>query len=164
MSIQDALSRKLSPIKRKLFDYKIRLSGNRSKIIRLKTTENKYGDEDITIVSDCQIIAIRNYPSEIRLYRLRTEVQIPISESTGIYFYDILPIEVFTQWKDNVEVGDILVRKIRDENYCTDPLLNIIRITEVLGAFTDELAWKKSQASPHTMKMTTQLQLLIDNY
>lgn len=162
MSIQDKLSLNQSPLKRKLMDYKIRLTGNYSPIIRLQVTENKYEDEEITVISHNRIIAIIDYPGEIPLYRLRGSAQNAIDDNTGVFFYDILPIEIYTQWEDTIEVGDIIVRKIIDEN--EETLVNVLRISNVLGSFKRDLIWKKSYAAPHNVTLTTEIQDIIDSY
>ena len=162
MSIQGKLSNKQSPLKRKLMDYKIRLSGNCSQVIRLHVTEDKYEDEEVSVISHCLILAIIDYPGEIPLYRLRGTAQNEIDDNTGVFFYDVIPIEIYTQWKDKVEPGDILVRKILDEN--DNYLLNVLRVSNVLGSFKNNLVWKKCYASPHNMTLTQEIQDIIDTY
>ena len=161
--IQNKLAKKQAGLKRKLMDYKIRLSGNCSQIIRIYTEENKYGDETLTTINHCMILAIIDYPGELPLYRLRTSADdSEIDEPTGIFLYDIIPIEVYTQWKDKVEIGDLLVRKIKDE---TDScLVNVLRISNILGSFKTDLIWKKCLTAPYNMTISQEVQDIIDAY
>lgn len=161
-TIQDQISNKTSKLKRHLFDYKVRLSGNCTGAIRLKIDENRYGDETITVICHNRINAIINYPTEIPFYRIRGEVQQVISEPTGTYLYDILPIELFTQFKDDVEKGDLIIRKIKDEH--DECILHVLRITEILGAFKTNIVWKKSQCAPYNMILTSEIINIINKY
>lgn len=161
-TIQDRISKKTSKLKRYMFDYKIRLSGNCTEAIRLKVDENRYGDETITIVCHNRINAIINYPTEIPFYRIRGEIQQPISEPTGTYLYDILPIELFTQFSDNVEEKDIIIRKIKDEH--GECILHILRVSEILGAFKTDIVWKKAYCAPHNMTLSAEMIDIINNY
>ncbi len=166
MSIQDKISSKLAPLQRKLFDRQISLMGNNVKVIRLQVVEDKYMDETISIIDNDIIEIILDIPAEIPLYRLgRTSSSPVITESTGLYLYDILPIEGYSKFEDNVEKGDILIKKIYDEKANTDPLLLILRISESLGSISNtDLVWKKFHCSPHNLTLTAELIQIINNF
>ncbi len=165
MSIQNKLAKIFSPLQRKLFDYQIDLIGSDVKVIRLKITENQYLDEVIEIISDDVIELKLALPTEIPLYRFRNEVEDEIDEKTGLFLYDILPIEGFSKFPDNIEKFDIFVKKIKDENNLTDPMLMILRVSNVVGSLNvDELVWKKFYCAPYNLTISTELQTIIDSY
>jgi len=166
MSIQDKISTKLAPLQRKLFDNQINLMGSSTKVIRLQVITDKYMDETITVINNDVIEIILKIPSEIPLYRLTRDTTSPvITEKTGLYLYDILPIEGYSRFEDNVEKGDIIIKKIYDENMSTDPLLLILRVSEPLGGISsNSLVWKKFNCSPHNMTLTSDIKQIIQAY
>lgn len=147
-SIQSKLDRKTAVLRRKLFDNKIGLSGTDVKCTRLKTIKNMYDDvETLTIISDDTIVANIKIPSDIPLTRLRADEVDDVSDSTNVFFYDILPIDVYTQWADNIEKDDILIFDIFDER--DETLQIILKIAEVVTRFKQSIVWKKSLAAPY---------------
>ena len=165
MSIQSKLAKVHSGLMRKLFDYQIGLIGSDVKVIRLKITENQYLDETIEVISDDLIELKLVLPTEIPLYRLRGEAQDVIDEKSGLFLYDILPIEGYSKFTDNIEKFDILIKKMKDENSSTDPMLMILRVTEPVGSFNvDELVWKKFYCAPYNLTLTTEMQTIIETY
>ncbi len=165
MSIQDKLSKIHSGLMRKLFDYQLGLVSSDVKVIRLKITENQYLDETIEVISDDTITLKLALPTEIPLYRLRGEEQDAIDDKTGIFLYDILPIEGYSKFTDNVEKFDIFIKKLKDENVDTDPLLMILRVSETVGSFNvNQLVWKKFYCAPYNMTISTEIQTIIDTY
>jgi hypothetical protein len=165
MSIQEKIANALSPLQRKLFDQHVNLMGSEHKVIRLKVTVDRYDTETVDIISDDIITVILDIPTEIPLYRLRGESKEQIDSTTGLYLYDILPIEGYSKFEDNVEKFDIIIKKIYDDVDSTDPMLMILRISEVLGSLNaNNLVWKKFYCAPYNLRIGTSLQALIDEY
>jgi len=166
MGIQNKLSEVFAPLQRKLFDYEIDIIGSDVKVIRLKIVENQYEDETtITVISNDTITLKLALPDEIPLYRLRGDSLDAIDDTTGLFLYDILPIEGYSSFVDNVERFDIFVKKIKDENSSTDDMLMILRVTEPVGSFNvDRLVWKKFYCAPYNMTIPTEMQTIIDAY
>ena len=165
MGIQNKLAEVFAPLQRKLFDYQIDLIGSDVKVIRLKIVENDYEDETITVISNDTITLKLDLPTEIPLYWLRGTAQDALDEKTGLYLYDILPIEGYSSFEDNVERFDVFIKKIKDNNSSTDPMLMILRVTEPVGSFNvDELVWKKFYCAPYNMTISTEIQTIIDAY
>jgi len=65
MSLQSKISESQILIKRKLRDYNIDIAGIETKVIQLHVEENTYGDEDLTIIADSEIIIILGIASLI---------------------------------------------------------------------------------------------------
>jgi len=165
LSIQDKLANNLSSLQRKLFNQQIELVGSELEVIRLKTTLDKYEDETIEVISSDVIIVQLDIPSEIPLYRLRGTTQDAIDDTTGLYLYEIIPIEGYSRFEDNVEKFDIIIKKIKDENDVTDPMLMILRVSEVFGSINaNALVWKKFNCAPYNMIISEEIQNIIDSY
>jgi hypothetical protein len=83
------------------------------------------------------------------LIRLRagkgTQAQV---QATGLFFYDILPVEIYIRWKDQIEVNDILYFFAKDEN--GDKMPVVFKILDQKGAFSSQLIWRKMIAAPIT--------------
>ena len=173
MSIQERLSNVYSNLQRKLFDQQIYLTGSSMEVVRLKVVEDKYHDEEIQVISNDTITIAMDIPAEIPLYRIRNQTitagnptasQEPIEKATSIFLYDILPIEGYSRFEDNVEKGDIIIRFFSDENEETDALILILRVSEVLGSFNaNSLVWKRFQCAPHNLTLTTEIEQIISN-
>lgn len=156
MSYQDKIEKALLPVTRKLYDYQIEITGTEFNVVRVRFQEvDMYGDtsEPIMLVED-NITCFINYPDEIPLNRLRSmnnELSPDINESgssTGVYFYDILPIEIWTKWTDHIEQGDFLAHTIIDDN--DNSLVMILRVSENFGRFKKYLTWRKQNAAPYS--------------
>ncbi len=164
MSFQDKIAIATSDLKRSLRDYEIEVSGTELKVIQLKTNENNYGDETITIIADSLITVVFDIPDGIPLDRLRSSVGSPYIDTENTFIHDIIPIEGYPKFEDHVEKGDILVSKVYDENEDT-PLLWILRVSEILGSISqNRLTHRWFQCAPHLMKLPIAAQDIIDSY
>lgn len=147
-SIQSKIDRKTATLRRKLFDNAISLSGVNTKCVRLKTSKNMYGDvETLTVISNDIIIVNIVIPSDIPLTRLRGDAVDDVNDSNNVFFYDILPIDVYSKWSDNIEKDDILIFEIYNE--FDEALQIILKISEVVTKFKQSIVWKKSLAAPY---------------
>lgn len=147
-SIQTKLDRKTAALRRKLFDNAIALTGVDISCIRLKTVKNMYGDvETLTIINNDEIILNISIPSDIPISRLRSDAVDEVNDSSTVFFYDILPIDVYSKWTDNIEKGDIILFNIFDER--DEPIQLILKISDAVTKFKQSIVWKRSLAAPY---------------
>ncbi len=147
-SIQTKLDRKTAALRRKLFDNSISLMGQELKCVRLKTAKNMYGDvETLVVINDDVITAVIKIPSDIPFSRFRGDAVDEVNDSSTVFFYDILPIDVYSQWADNIEKDDILIFEIFDEK--DEPLRIILKVSDSVTKFKQSIVWKRSLAAPY---------------
>jgi hypothetical protein len=135
---------------RKLSDYHIFTQGRRSECTRLTKITDIWGNADAETISVSQIQAIFVFPpGEMPLIRLRarkgTQAEV---QASGLYFYDILPVEIYVRWEDRIEVNDVLYFYAGDENGNKIPV--VFKILDQKGAFSSQLIWRKLLAAPVT--------------
>lgn len=166
MSIQDKLSAFHINIKRKLFDFNVSNLGVEVKVIRLKTTESRYGDEEIEVINDDLLTVNIDLPADLPLTRLRDSVLDAEPTPSSVFLYDILPIEGYAKLEDLVEKGDILIVRIFfDLEKPEDCKFFILRVSEVLGNLSNRYMVRKHfQCSPHTIALTQAVQDIVDTY
>jgi hypothetical protein len=133
---------------RKLSDYAVFTQGRRSECTRLSRNTDVWGNDNLETISVSSVPVIFIFPpGEMPLIRLRagngtqSEVQ-----SSGLYFYDILPIEVYARWEDRLEPGDVIYFWAGDENGNKMPV--VFKILDQKGAFSSQLIWRKFLAAP----------------
>lgn len=163
-SFQSKLERASINLNRKLFDNQIKIMGKEVKVTRVKLEKNKYEDiDDIQIIKKDEIVCVINYPiGGVPLNRVRSDGFTQEVKSTNIYLFDIIPIDIYTKWQDNVERGDIIIDKVLDEN--NNVIKFILQVSEVLGEFRTSLRWKKSQAAPfNDPSIPPEIQIEIDS-
>jgi len=140
----------VAPAIRKLSDYHIFTQGRKTECTRLTIVKDAWGNADSETISASQVKAIFVFPpGEMPLIRLRagkgTQAQ---TQATGLYFYDILPIEIYIRWEDQIEVGDVIYFYALDETKNKMPV--VFKILDQKGAFSSQLIWRKMIAAPIT--------------
>ena len=135
---------------RKLSDYHIFTQGRKTECTRISSNPDIWGNDDGTTISTSSIPVIFSFPpGEIPLIRLRsgkgTQAEV---QSTGLFFYDILPTECYSRWEDSLENGDVIYFWATDENGNKMPV--VFKILEQKGSFTSQLIWRKYIAAPIT--------------
>jgi hypothetical protein len=140
----------VAPAIRKLSDYHILVTGRRTECTRLTKINDIWGNADADTISVSEIQAIFVFPpGEMPLIRLRagkgTQEQ---TQSVNLFFYDILPTEVYIRWEDRIEVGDVIYFYALDENGNKMPV--VFKILDQKGAFSSQLIWRKLLAAPIT--------------
>lgn len=140
----------VAPAIRKLSDYHILTQGRKSECTRLTKIRDIWGNADSETISVSEIQAIFIFPpGEMPLIRLRagqgTQAEV---QATGLYFYDILPVEVFVRWEDQIEVNDVIYFFALDENKNKMPI--VFKILDQKGSFSSQLIWRKMIAAPIT--------------
>ena len=147
-SIQTKIDRKTAGLRRKLFDNSIALMGSDVRCVRLKTEKNMYGDVEIlTIIDNDTISVVVSIPSDIPISRLRGDAVDSSNDSSTVFFYDIIPIDIYSQWGDNIEKDDILIFEIFDER--DEPLSIILKVSDAVTKFKQSIVWKRSLAAPY---------------
>ena len=165
MSLQDKIARSQSLARAKLHDYMITQVGTEAKVVRLKIEESLEGDpEEVYIVSSDVIVLYIDFPEEIPITRFRKSLTSSASATTSnVFLYDILPIEIYSRYEDNIEKDDIIIRKLRWKN--DQVFYHVIQITETIGSFNaNELSFQKFYTAPYTMPLTDEIQNLVDGY
>ena len=168
MSIQSKLSKAQARLKRSLRDYSVSVSGTEIEVIRLKVEENKYHDQEISVLSFGKIVVSLDLPDEIPIDRFRTDVTQPASVSQSTYFYDILPISGMARFEDNIEKNDLLLYKINDEREGqpdVKPLILVLKISELLGSISHgRLTGRGFYCSPHNIALPIEVNSIIESY
>jgi hypothetical protein len=135
---------------RKLNDYHVFVAGRRTECTRLSKDTDIWGNDNPETISVSTVPMIFIFPpGEMPLIRLRSEngTQAEV-QSSGLFFYDILPIECYTRWEDKLENGDVIYFWAGDESGNKMPI--VFKILEQKGAFSSQLIWRKFLAAPIT--------------
>lgn len=141
---QSRLSMKLEPMKRKLLDNLISLTGAPTDCIRVKPIQNDEGDLDYSDVKEATIDsvifpAIREVPFR-RIYK---------DGKTG---YKISPIEIAGEeantnfelvlpYESNIDVGDLIIRVFLDPHNIGPTVLCLV-VKELKGTFGENMLLK----------------------
>lgn len=162
MSLYDSLTNSGLRVKRRLFDSAVERLGRTVKVIRIQYREDMYQDiTDIHELSTNEVSAIINFTEEIPLNRYRYEGTDHV-EDTRTFFFDVLPIEVYTRLEDTLELRDLLFFWLTDENSNKIPML--LQVTETLGRFSTGLIWKRSLCAPVYGALTKPLYKTLKDY
>ncbi|MBD3216568.1 MAG: hypothetical protein GF311_28395 [Candidatus Lokiarchaeota archaeon] len=169
--IRNKLEKASLKIKRKLFDNQIFVMGNQVQVTHIKIEKDeKYGNwlAPPALIKNDVIDCVIDYPTEIPLYRYRYDDSgiKPDNNETGsntsYYFYDILPIEIYTKWNDNVEKDDVIIHKIEDDDGGFFKIA--MQVTDMFGSFHTALTWKKSWAAPYIYELPAEIKNIIDQF
>lgn len=161
VGIQEKLGRASLSRKRKLYDNNIRLVGRSLYAVRLTVTEDRYGDTtDLTIHSHNKIEAIIDYPDGVPLYTDRTTNV----STTGSFIYDILPIEGYFRFEDNIQPDDILVVHFYDQQ--NEGFLQVYKVAELVGNFGIGVLSMRYSLAPYNefLEEYPSVKQLIENY
>lgn len=150
MSAYDKINNYLAPAIRKLSDYHIFTQGRKLECTRLTRIPDVWGNVDSETISVSTIQAIFVFPpGEMPLIRLRsgngTYAQ---TQATSLFFYDILPTEIYVRWEDKIEIGDIVYFCVKDENDKKVPV--VFKILDQKGTVSSQVIWRKMLAAPVT--------------
>lgn len=150
MSLYDKVNNACAGVTRKLMDYYIFIKGRRVETTRIGVDFDIWGDGDNISLSDDPMNAIIVFPpGELPLLRLREAGG--MAEGVGesaVFFYDILPIEAYFQFKDRVEKGDVFYFSIEDESHNKIPI--VLKVMDLAGGVTTQVVWRKFMCSPIT--------------
>lgn len=170
MTFQEKLEKAALKANKKIFDNNIRITGQEIQILRLRTTENIYGDDEtIEIVKDGLIDVVIDLPVDIPLSRYRGNASTEANKE-GIFLFDIIPIFIYYQWtpKDdstikngNIEQGDYLIYIVNDDSI---KIPIIFRVTEILGSMRKNMIYRKARIAPYNGQLETMIQNKISDY
>ena len=132
-------------------------------------TEDKYHDREFTITSSGSVSGIINYPDN----------EIPILFNTSdntdnsltVHMYDLLPIESWFKFENNLNKGDILLQKIKvnptgDVTDTDSFRILMLEVVDVIGKASLEVTYLKYHLAPITLSIDNglpALQPIIDN-
>lgn len=150
MSAYDKINNFNAKAIRKLSDYHIFTQGRQSECTRISKQTDVWGNEETFTISVSTVRAIFVFPpGELPLIRIRAgKGSQAETQATGLYFYDVLPTEVYIRWEDEIEVGDILYFYATDEKENKIPV--VFKILNEKGSFSSQLIWRKMIAAPIT--------------
>lgn len=163
MSYQSKLENASKGASYKLFDNSIHKIGKSTNALRLRLIKDQYGDlEEWEIIKQDIITIYIDYPDEIPLSRFRNDnYQQTKTASTGIFLFDVLPIDVYSQWDSDVEVGDYLIDIHIDEN--GNEIKIPLELTEILGSFgVHAMKYKKLRAAVYNDGFDESIKEIID--
>lgn len=163
MSLYDSITSSGERVKRRLFDRRIESLGRTVRAVRIQYREDMYQNlSDIDMLSSNEISAIVRFSDDIPLNRYRAD-RTDYTEDTRTFFFDLLPVEVFTKLEDSIELRDLLFFWFLDENGNRIPFL--LQVTEVFGRFGASLTYKKLLCAPLYGALTKPIYgLLMDYY
>lgn len=167
MAMQDKILSKADRFRRKLYNKTIEFSGNESHVIRLRISEDRFEDETlIELINHEDIIVNMTTLEEIPLSRLRRDLSLPVTLSNqSLFLYDILPIIVEPAFGHDIEVDDILIKKIYNESFDEKPFYLVLRITESIGNFSPmSLIKLQYQAAPYIQAFSQDIIDIIEGY
>ena len=149
MGMYNKINSSQAGVVRKLFDYSIFVSGREVEVTRVAVNPDIWGNEDRAALSLGTINAVINFPpGELPVLRFRETGGTEQVANTSLFFYDVLPIEAYFQFKDRVEKGDIYYFTIDDEGNNKLPVL--LEIMDLSGGFSTSLLYRKFICAPVT--------------
>jgi hypothetical protein len=150
MGAYNRINNWVAPAIRKLSDYSIFVTGRKTECTRLSRNTDIWGNDNLETISVSTVPVIFIFPpGEMPLIRLRagkgTQAEV---QSSGFFYYDILPVECYTRWEDQLENGDVVYFVAGDENGNKMPV--VFKILDQKGAFSSQLIWRKFLAASIT--------------
>ena len=134
---------------RKLHDYHVFTQGRQLDIVRIHREFDVWGESDDTVIDTLKTNAVIIFPpGEMPLIRLRELNGSESTDTSALYFYDILPTEAYFKWEDKIETGDVFFFVTPDEQGNNMPV--IFKVLDQKGAFSSELIWRKFSCAPIT--------------
>lgn len=132
-SIQEKIEQAQIKALHKLYDNNIKLTGKSSLVFRYRLEKNEYGDvTDYQFIKDDKIEIRIKYPGDLPLNRFRKSEASDVVNNSSLYLIDILPIQVFSKFDDNLLKGDFIVDQLKDEN--GNKINVLLAISESLGS------------------------------
>jgi hypothetical protein len=147
-------------VQRRLFDNSIHVNGREVSGLKISLIEDIFQntEEEIALKYD-NIEAIVNYPTDFPIDRYRLEGQLSVGE-TRTFFFDVLPIEIYTKIDNSVEKDDYIFHFFEDEHGNRVPML--LQITETFGRFTTSLIWRKHYCAPKNGPIPPNIKALLE--
>lgn len=130
-------------------------------MVRLKIEVDRYGDsQDVTIQTDDKIEAIVDFPDGVPLY---TDGDSEVSR-VGSFIYDVLPIEAFFRFEDNVAPDDYIVMRFFDQK--NDGFIQVYKVAELIGNMGVGVLSMRYSLAPYNALLSEypNLKSLIESY
>jgi hypothetical protein len=144
-SFQSRLSKIQARLKRKLSDNHLKNVGYDQRLIHVTFTEDKYGDETITIGDFNTILGWIQFPNNsVPLFT--TE-----GYESGITVYDLLPIKGYFRFSDNIEKGDLIIIKYLLDPDSDETKIILLRVAEHVGSFSNTLIYQEFNLAPYNL-------------
>jgi len=170
-SIQEKLEKAQQSVRNKLFDNQITITGISTKVVRLKATENKYGDDITEIISKNEIDVVIKYPGKVPITDYmdskgntenRNNEFTDVGTADHLFLMDIVPIDLFVESSNDIARKDLLIHKIeiRPGHY----MKMILQVTEFVGDFQSTVLRRMYQCSPYHGIISPEIQNIIDLY
>jgi len=150
MGAYDKINNSRVKVVRKLVDRSIFVKGREVEMTRIGIDADIWGNADKKALSDAVIPAVVIFPpGELPLLRLRDGGgMLENVARDNTFFYDILPVEAYFQFKDRIEREDIFYFTVEDEARNKMPI--ILKVVDSVGSVTTQLIWRKFLCSPIT--------------
>lgn len=133
-------------VQQRLFDQNIHTTGKEVDGLKISLIEDIFQNTEEEVVLEYEdVTATIIYPTDIPIDRYRMDRGLQVSE-TRTFFFDLLPIEVYTKFENGFEKDDFLFHFFTDEHQNKVPML--LQITETFGRFSTDLIWRKYYAAP----------------
>jgi hypothetical protein len=140
-SYQSRLGRFHDPIRKKLIDNSISLSGQVADCIKVRTKVTKQGDIASRIVEDVTVISAVFPPyADVPFRRLTRETgqgdsnTVQLKVTTLPAAMELFPIQIWTTQYDQIYLGDLIFRIFKDPT-SDSPLVVVLQVKEPLGTF-----------------------------
>jgi hypothetical protein len=161
ISPQEKFANSMARSQRKLSDNLVQRLGRTVQAFKLNIAEDIYGDENQDPIESVPLTLIIKYPpGGVPLFRYRVDqnatLQTPEVQQTGVFLFDVLPIEMHAKFVDNIAKGDILFHPFRDENQNNTGIL--LQVSNALGSFTTEVTWIKYLVAPYSGPILPEIQ------
>jgi len=148
-------------VQQRLFDQNIHTTGREVDGLKISLIEDIFQNtEEETVLEYDNVTATVIYPTDIPIDRYRLDGQPQIAE-TRAFFFDLLPIEIYTKFENGFEKDDFLFHFFVDENQNKIPML--LQITETFGRFSTDLIWRKYYAAPKNGRVPQSVLTLIES-
>jgi len=148
-------------VQQRLFDQNIHTTGREVDGLKISFIEDIFQNTEEEVVLEYEdVTATIIYPGEIPIDRYRMDSGLQIAE-TRTFFFDLLPIEIYSKFENGFERNDFLFHFFVDEHQNKIPML--LQITETFGRFSTDLIWRKYYAAPKNGKVPDSILNLIQS-
>ena len=160
MALQDRLAQASLGLKRKMYDFAVEQNGTAMPVIRVKVERDMYGQGRTQVIDNGTQTIYLDMPSELPMSRMRKSILDPVAESQSVFFYDVLPVDGYAKFENNVEKDDYLIGVFEMES---DYWYFIFQVTEILGNLVQrKVTWKKFQCAPYSGKLPSEVAPIVD--
>ena len=155
LTIQDKVQMSTRFLRRKLFDSNLRIQGMEVKAILCSVEKDNYENTSITINGYKDTVARLIFPND--------EIMLGKSgNDTTVHLYDLLPIQGYLPFQEDVKEDDIIVFLYLDEY--DNPVPVILVVTRLVAKFNRSITWKKYMFGLYHAEPFDDLKNIINEY